>query len=67
MQKTDFPVLENLFLPIITKTICSDCEELKEIYGMNEGLENKLISAAHSTNNLNDFINNIVSIKKETY
>ena len=61
LQKTELPTIENLFRPIITKIICSNNEELKGIYGMNEGLENKIISAAHSTNNLNEFINNIVS------
>jgi len=61
LQKTELPMIENLFRPIITKIICSNNEELKEIYGMNEGLENKIISAAHSTNNLNEFIDSIVS------
>ena len=61
LKITDLPIMENLFRPLITKIVCSTTSELREIYGMNEGLENKFIQAAHSTQNLDEFINFIVS------
>ena len=61
LKTADLPIMENLFRPLITKIICSNAIDLRKIYGMNEGLENKLIQAVHSTQNLNEFINFIVS------
>ena len=61
LQRADLPIMENLYRPLITKIICSNISELRNIYGMNEGLENKLIEAAHSTKNLEEFINFVVN------
>ena len=61
LKTSDLPITENLFRPLLTKIICSDASELRKIYGMTEGLENKLIQAVHSAQNLEEFINFIVS------
>ena len=61
LQKVDLPLMENLFRPLILKIVCSNSSELKEIYGMNEGLEDKLIHSAQTVQNLNELTNSIVS------
>ena len=61
LKNVELPSIERLFLPLITKIICSDTSTLKSIYGMNEGLENKFIYAAHSSKSLQEFVNCIVS------
>ena len=61
LKTADLPITENLFRPLLIKIICNNPSELREIYGMNEGLENKLIQAAHSAQNLDEFINFVVS------
>ena len=61
LKLAKFPSEERLFLPLITKIICSNIMNLRNIYGMNEGLENKFIQAAHTTSNFKDFVNSIIS------
>ena len=61
LKSADLPIIEYLFRPLLTKIICSNVNELKNIYGMNEGLENRLINAIHSTQNFNEFLDFIVS------
>ena len=61
LRTADLPIMENLYRPLITKIICSNTSELKDIYGINEGLENKLIEAAYLSKNLEEFINFVVS------
>ena len=61
LKTADLPIMENLFRPLLTKIVCSTASELRKIYGMNEGLENKLIQAAYLAQNLNEFVNFIVS------
>ena len=61
LKSADIPMIENLFRPLLTKILCSTTEELKNIYGMNEGLENKFINTAYSAKNFNEFVNSIVS------
>ena len=61
LQAAELPLIERLFLPLITKIISSDITDLRNIYGMNEGLENKFIHAAHTTGNFKEFIDSIIS------
>ena len=61
LKTADLPIMESLFRPLLTKIVCSSTSELRKIYGMNEGLENKLIQAAHSVQSLNEFINFMIS------
>ena len=61
LKGADLPVIEYMFRPLLTKIICSNTNELKNIYGMNEGLENRLINAIHSTQNFNELLDFIVS------
>ena len=61
LKSADLPDQEKLFLPLMTKIICSNSEELKKIYGMNEGLENKIISVVNSAKNYEEMVNLIVS------
>lgn len=61
LRSTNLPSIEHLFLPIITKIICSNANELRDIYGVNEGLENSLIKAAQSTKSFDELVNSIIS------
>ena len=61
LKNADLPHIEKLFNLIIIKIITGTAEELKNIYGMTEGLENKIIKAAYSAKNFNEFVNQIVS------
>ena len=61
LQSADLPMIENLFRPIITKILCSTTRNLRNIYGITEGLENKIINATFLAKNFNDFVNCIVS------
>ena len=61
LMSTELPFIDRLYLPLITKIICSSPTELKTIYGMNEGLENKIINSVNTTQNLTELINSIVS------
>ena len=61
LKSAEIPFIENIYRPLIAKIICSNSEDLKKIYGMNEGLNNKIISAAHSAKNFNEFINIMIS------
>ncbi len=61
LKKSELPSMENLFKPLIMKIICSKITELENIYGMNEGLENKLISSARSSENFETLVNSLVS------
>ena len=61
LQNSELPSIENLFRPLLIKITCSNKEYLKNIYGMNEGLENKIIDAAHNTGKFTEFVDYIVS------
>lgn len=61
LRTADLPIMEDLFRPLLTKIVCSNASELRKIYGMNEGLENKLIQATHTAQSLKEFINFVVS------
>ena len=61
LKSSDLPTIERLFRPLLLKIICSTKEELQNIYGINEGLENKLIHSMHISKNFNEFVDCIVS------
>ena len=61
LQNTELPSIENLFRSLLIKITCSNKEYLKNIYGMNEGLENKIIDAAHNASKFTEFVDYIVS------
>ena len=50
-----------MFLPLQLKIINSTTEELRAIYGMSEGLENKIIRAAREYSTYADMLNALVS------
>ena len=61
LKTVDLPIMENLLRPILIKINCSSAIEFKKIYGMNEGLENKLLQASHTAQSLNELINFMVN------
>lgn len=50
-----------LFRPILTKIFTSNADDVKKIFGMAEGLENKLIKSAQIAKNYSEFLNLMVS------
>ena len=50
-----------LFRPLLTKVLTTSPDNLRKIYGMNEGLENRLINAAKSANTFDELVNGIVN------
>ena len=46
-----------LFRPLVTKILTTSPSDLREIYGMREGLEYRLINAAKSAKNFNELVN----------
>ena len=61
LKSADLPSTENLFRPLITKIMFSKLSNLKSIYAMNEGLENKLMSAAKFSKTYDELVNLSVS------
>ena len=61
LKNSAIPLFETLYRPIILKIISNNADELRKIYGMNEGLEFKIINAALMTNSFNEFVDNILS------
>lgn len=52
---------EFLLRPLLTKIFTSSVENLREIYGMNEGLEFRIIDAAKSAKNFNELVDAVAS------
>ena len=50
-----------LFRPLIAKILTSNLADLKKIYGMNEGIEFKLLESARTAKNFEEFIGGIVN------
>ena len=61
LRENDAPSTEKLFLPLRIKIINSSTEELRSVFGMVEGLENKFIRAARSTNTFDEFFQSMIS------
>lgn len=61
LQNAELPSMEILFRSLLIKITCNNKEYLKNIYGMSEGIENKLIDAAYNTSKFNEFVDYIVS------
>ncbi len=57
---------ELLFRPILSKIFTSRLEDLREIFGMVEGLEFRIIDAARSAKNFDELIKKIVSRRYPT-
>lgn len=52
---------ENIFKPLLAKIYTANFRNMREIYGINEGLENRILTMAKTSANLNEFINNTCS------
>lgn len=63
---SDIPYMENLFHPLLNRICFSPHEELSEIYGVNEGLENRIVNAAYRAKSLGEFIQ-LVSTKRYSH
>lgn len=55
-----------LFRPILTKIFTSNSEEIKKIFGMNEGLENLLIKSSKVAKNFSELVNFMTSRRYQT-
>lgn len=53
-QQRGLPRDEALFLPLLARLLSSSPTDLRQIYGMNEGLENRFLSAARTAASLLD-------------
>lgn len=61
-EKLNVLVDEKLLLrPLLTKIFTTSPNDLRKIYGMREGLENRLINAAKSAKTFDEFVSNIAS------
>lgn len=60
-------VRENfLFFPIMVKIFTTNSDEMKKIFGMNEGLENVLIKSARTAKNFSELVNSMTSRRYQT-
>ena len=60
LQSTKPPSLEKIFLPLRLKIINSTTTELRSIYGMAEGLENKILRAAREHSTYEEFLDALI-------
>ena len=60
-QATDWPTLENMWRALLAKLLWENGKTIKDCYGINEGLENRLREAAKSSLTLAEFIENACS------
>ena len=60
-QKQDLPDLNYLFRTLITKIRLAKLENLRNIYGIREGLEYKLIQSATQSTSYHEFLTNLKS------
>lgn len=61
LQAAEFPQENFLFRPLITKILTSNIDDLKKIYGMNEGIEFKLIESARTAKNFFELAGGVVN------
>lgn len=61
LKAAELPNEEFLFRPLLTKILTSKLDDLKKIYGMNEGIEFKLIESAQTAKNFSEFVTGIVN------
>ena len=59
LQAAKFPDEEFLFRPLLTKIFTTSPENLRKIYGMNEGLEYRLINAAKSAKTFDELLKSV--------
>lgn len=52
---------ENIFKPLLAKIYTANLHDMRKIYGINEGLENRILTAAKTSANLDEFIQNTSS------
>lgn len=52
---------ENLFKPLLTKIYTANFADMQEIYGVNEGLENRILTMAKNSANFEELAQNISS------
>ena len=61
LKSAEFPNEEFLFRPILLKLLTSKLDDLKKIYGMNEGIEFKLIESARQAKNFSELVGGVVN------
>jgi predicted nucleotidyltransferase len=61
LQAAELPNEDFLFRPLLTKILTSKLDDLKKIYGMNEGIEFKLIESARTAENFGEFVGGVVN------
>jgi len=61
LQAAELPQENFLFRPLITKILTSNIDDLKKIYGMNEGIEFKLIESARTAKNFFELASGVVN------
>ena len=61
LKAAELPDEKFLFRPLVTKILTSDLAALKKIYGMNEGIEFKLIESARSAKNFSELVGGVVN------
>ncbi len=57
---------ENLFLPLLTKIFTTSPDEIKNFFGMREGLENLILKSAKNAKNFSDLVNKITNRRYQT-
>lgn len=61
LKTAELPHEEFLFRPLLTKILTSKLDDLKKIYGMNEGIEFRLIESARVATTFNELIGGVVN------
>ncbi len=61
LKVAEFPNEEFLFRPLLTKILTSKLDDLKKIYGMNEGIEFKLLESARTAKNFSELVGVVVN------
>ena len=61
LKSTEFVDEKFLFRPLLSKILTSSLADLKKIYGMNEGIEFKLIESARVAKNFDELVGGVVN------
>lgn len=61
LKSAELPHEDFLFRPLLTKILTSKIDDLKKIYGMNEGIEFKLIESARTAKNFDELVGGVVN------
>lgn len=61
LRTAELPREEFLYRPLVTKILTSDVAALKKIYGMNEGIEFRLVESARRAGNFAELVGGVVN------